>query len=246
MSELANARRKTWIKICGVTNIVDAQAAVEAGADAVGFVFAASPRRVTPLIAAEICAQLPEHVERVGVFVHEPVELIREVMDHARLNAAQIHVVARGADGRPTLETLLREARNAWAAISASQDDGSMAWLAMDQTLPKEHWRVFVDSGTATRPGGTGEVFDWEIAAPFVEFLQQRVPVVIAGGLRPENVAAAIARFAPFGVDVSSGVESVAGKKDHQKIRDFIVAVRAADESANGKRVIEALEARQR
>ena len=225
-AEATGLPQRTWVKICGLTNLEDAQAAVDAGADALGFVFAESPRRVTADQVAKITARLPEWVTKAGVFVREPSGAIREALEQAGLDAAQIHVSADDAARLADLRERLGARHAVWPAISARLAAGGSDWIAANATVGL---RVFVDSGSAVRPGGTGVAFDWDAARPFVESLKQVAAVVIAGGLHPANVADAIRKFAPFGVDVSTGVGSTPGKKDHGKMRDFVAAVRAAD-----------------
>jgi phosphoribosylanthranilate isomerase len=192
----------TWIKICGITNAEDAQTAVDAGADAIGFVFfPKSPRHTNAETVKAITSQIPAKVEKVGVFVNQAHEVIG-------LTAIQMHFT-----GEPKIfpETRLKK----YLAMPPRDSDTDMTVDA-----------IFLDSGTPDQPGGTGKTFDWEASRPLVENLKKKYRVVIAGGLTPANVAEAIRILKPWGVDVSSGVESAPGKKDPQKIRDFINAVR--------------------
>ncbi len=230
----------TWIKICGTTNVDDALAAVQAGADAVGFVFAPSPRRIEPKRAREIVAKLPPQVERVGVFANETVERLCAIVREVGLTAVQLHgtesgesiaelhaALSNGKDARliralkpPTAEPNAHpSARSFLAANGIFSDDPSSELLAA----------VLVDSACGLQRGGTGETFDWEAARLFVAMLNARVKVIVAGGLTPGNVGEAIATLRPWGVDVCSGVEREHGKKDHEKMRAFVAAVRAAD-----------------
>jgi phosphoribosylanthranilate isomerase len=216
-----------WIKICGTTSLEDAQLALEAGADAIGFVFAESPRRVTPEQAAEIVAQLPAKVEKIGVFVNERAAHIRAVVKQAGLTGVQLHgeePVEFAAqlfpeEGRPRLYRAL-SMRTVFSAANVT-------------TLLREHRTkpvfdaLLVDSGSPTR-GGTGLTFDWDRAQPFITGLKKSGKVIVAGGLTPENVARAIAMFHPWGVDVASGVEREPGKKDPDRLRAFVQAARQA------------------
>jgi phosphoribosylanthranilate isomerase len=193
----------TWIKICGITNLQDAQIAVDAGADALGFVFyPRSPRHVTLETVKSIVAELPEKLEKVGVFVDEAQEV-------SGLTAIQMHFTNGHGAFPPTSlnKYLVLSPGNAVPLISAVD-------------------AIFLDSGTAEKPGGTGKTFDWEASRPLAENLGKTCNVVVAGGLTPANVGEAIRILKPWGVDVSSGVEASPGKKDPQKIRDFIRAVR--------------------
>jgi phosphoribosylanthranilate isomerase len=218
---------RTWVKICGNTNLVDALAAIDAGANALGFLFADSRRRVELETVKQIVTELPPGVETIGVFVNEPAEFVVNIALAAQLSGVQLH-----GDESPEYVKRLREMTDGTPikvikSISAdaahSQKLGSFAGCedCVDALM--------VDSGNVTMRGGTGQVFDWLRASDFVMSLQQRSPVVIAGGLNPENVAAAICLFRPWGVDVVTGVEKEYGKKDHEKIRAFIAAVRTAD-----------------
>jgi phosphoribosylanthranilate isomerase len=202
------------VKICGITNVEDALAAVEAGADAVGFVFHhASPRRVTADMVKRIVAQLPPFVLPVGVFVNEDVKIVRDWMDDCGLAVAQLHGDEATAYcdllGRPVLKAI------------RLKDRGSL--LALAEYKGRSRVRGFVlDAFSTVSYGGTGQVTDWALAAEAA----RSAPVILAGGLTPENVAEAIRRVKPYGVDVSSGVESDPGKKDHAKMRAFINAAK--------------------
>ncbi len=199
------------VKICGNTNLADALAAVEAGADALGFIFYdRSPRHILVSDAAEIVRQLPPFVMKVGVFVNPPEELVLRATAECGLNLLQFH--GDEAPGFCTQFGLMSmkafRVRDA-ESLKALADYPTDAWL-LDAWSPK-----------AT--GGTGETFDWALAAEAVKLGR---PVFLAGGLTPENVAEAIRVVQPFGVDVASGVESVPGRKDHARLRAFIQAVR--------------------
>jgi phosphoribosylanthranilate isomerase len=216
----------TWVKICGMTNLEDALVAVEAGADAVGFVFyEKSPRRISVEAARKIVERLPPKVEKVGVFVNEVEDTLCDLADRAGLTAIQMHgdnedphvadlVVAK----RPKLKVL--------AAISMSQENPD-GWAMM--WLPDVVHAFLVDSGDSSKPGGTGKTFDWSTTRPRLENIRKLGRVVAAGGLTPENVGEAIGTLRPWGVDVASGVEARPGKKDPEKVRAFVRAVREFD-----------------
>jgi phosphoribosylanthranilate isomerase len=214
----------TWVKICGMTNLEDALVAVEAGADAVGFVFyEKSPRCVSVETAREIVAKLPESVEKVGVFVNEWEDTICAVADNAGLTAVQMH----GDNEDPHVADLVvgrRPQVKVLAAISM-QHPNPQSWAMM--WGPDSVRTFLLDSGTSSKPGGTGKVFDW--AAPVVDEIKKVGRVVAAGGLTPENVIEAIEILKPWGVDVVSGVEAAPGKKDPEKVRAFVRAVREFD-----------------
>jgi phosphoribosylanthranilate isomerase len=209
-----------WVKICGNTNLEDALAAVEAGADALGFIFAPSPRRISPRDAAKIIRELPTNVEKIGVFVNQKPELILQTAKTAGLTGVQLH----GDDESATAHQLQRRRRgklNIYGVHSMSMLEnagGTDAMKRSDSTFAA----LLLDSGTQAKRGGTGKRFDWDAAAPFVRLLSRRVNIVIAGGLDPMNVAKAIELFQPWGVDVVSGVEREPGKKDHAKVQEFV------------------------
>jgi len=231
----------TWVKICGITNLEDALTAVEAGADALGFVFyAKSPRNVDPEAVGRMAADLPEQVERVGVIVPRSMEDITFVARSAQLTALQLHLSLMAplmADSSAYRMNAFASAKKIFLALPASpfierRSSPDFAALRGDG-LPKGIFdTIFLDSGTPDQPGGTGRPFDWQAAVPLVADMRKQVNVVLAGGLHPGNVAEAISVLHPWGVDVSSGVEASPGKKDPEKVRAFIRAVRAADKAS--------------
>jgi phosphoribosylanthranilate isomerase len=238
----------TWIKICGTTNLEDARVAVEAGADALGFVFSEkSPRYIDPQAARKIVEQLPERIEKVGVFVASDNPVWVAIVNDVRLTAVQCHVPADPSQMQSSKREFGRSCF--WREIDV-YPSFSFNWFKNGVTfstgagfhvepgkskyLPKiipGPPRMFLDSGTSETPGGTGKTFDWEKAVPVTEQLRKVYDIVIAGGLTPTNVKEAICKFHPFGVDVVSGVEARPGKKDPEKVRAFIEAVRQADKS---------------
>jgi len=219
----------TWVKICGMTNLEDALVAVDAGADAVGFVFyAKSPRCVTVEKAREIAEKLPEGIERIGVFVNEHEDLICSVVDAVRITGVQMH----GDNEDPRVADLVvarRPSTNVLAAISMNRPNPqSLALLWHPDSV-----RAFLmDSGNSSKHGGTGKTFDWESATPVLDEIKRLGKVVAAGGLTSVNVAEAIEILKPWGVDVVSGVEASPGKKDPDKVRAFVKAVRETDRRA--------------
>jgi phosphoribosylanthranilate isomerase len=211
----------TWVKICGTTNLEDALTAVDAGADAVGFVFyEKSPRNISVEAARAIVEKLPESVEKVGVFVDESISRADEILQQSGLTTAQIY--SKSMD--EWLAWYRGSERKLMLAISGEVVKGE--WLLSLGTMEKRISAIVVDSGSGERPGGTGERFDWEGAKIGIWALGTAVPVVVAGGLTPENVHVAIEKLRPWGVDVASGVEAVPGKKDPEKVRAFVKAVR--------------------
>jgi len=202
------------IKICGITNQEDAEAAVAAGADALGFVFyARSPRYIEPAVAKRIIAQLPPFVLSIGVFVNHDQESIRNLVDECGLAFAQLH-----GDETPTFcESLGRPVLRALRL----HDRGSL--LALAEYKGRMGVKGFVvDAYSSEAYGGTGQTVDWSLARE----VAHAAPILLAGGLTPGNVQEAIQHVHPYGVDISSGVEEHPGKKDHEKIRAFTQAVR--------------------
>jgi phosphoribosylanthranilate isomerase len=220
----------TWIKICGTTNLEDALLASRAGADAVGFVFAESRRRIEPKLAAEIVAQLPAAIEKVGVFANERVARIRAIVKQAALTAVQLH----GDETTELAEQLFPEKDaprpRLYRALSMKTmfSSANVAEQLRAQRTRPIFDALLVDSGSP-RGGGTGLTFDWDRAQPFIVGLKKTGKVIVAGGLTPDNVVRAIQMFRPWGVDVATGVESEPGKKDPQKVVAFVSAVRSAD-----------------
>lgn len=223
----------TWIKICGITNLEDALAAVDAGADALGFMFyEKSPRRVDPAQVRQIAQQLPATIEKVGVFVNQTEDEIGQTAEQAGLTAAQMH----GNNEDPHVADLVaeRSGLRVLAAIAMNipnPQPNLQGWAMMWR--PDKIYAFLLDSGNGTMLGGTGKSFDWRASSPAINVIKRLGNVVLAGGLNPGNVAGAMQITHPWGVDVSSGVESKPGKKDHEKIRAFVKAVREADKSSS-------------
>jgi phosphoribosylanthranilate isomerase len=200
-------------KICGITRIEDALAAVEAGADAIGFVFyAKSPRAVSVQQARAIIRTLPPFVTTVGLFVNASRCELGEILDAVPLDLLQFHgdenAEACEEWRRPYIKALRVKAGDDIAAAVAAYPGAS---------------GVLLDTYVEGVPGGTGEAFDWSLIPPDLS-----KPLILAGGLTPENVSDAVARVRPYAVDVSGGVEASKGIKDHAKIRAFIAAARKA------------------
>lgn len=199
-----------FVKICGITRVEDAEAAVAAGADAVGFVFwPGSPRCIDPYRARAIVRVLPPFIGAVGVFVNQTPEQVSAVARVAHLTAVQLHgdetVTGADAIGRPVIKAL---------PLAAASDRAQLdAWPA--------RMLIMLDVHDPVRRGGTGRTIDWTEAAR----VAARRRVVLAGGLTPDNVADAVARVRPFGIDVSSGVERRAGIKDPGRIQALFDAL---------------------
>ena len=244
----------TWVKICGMTNLEDALSAVDAGADAVGFVFyEKSPRNIGVEAAREIVKNLPSEIEKIGVFVLGSGVDSTEVVLGAGLTGAQQYLIAEwppqpdelrvGAGSKKaTGINCFPKPTRFFAALPIAMllgNEKQVRRMISDYTqmrnlspeFPVGVWDTYcLDSGTLKQPGGTGKTFNWPEAAPIVEELQHSgLKVVVAGGLSPDNVKDAIDVLHPWGVDVVSGVESSPGKKDPQKVRAFVRAVREMD-----------------
>jgi phosphoribosylanthranilate isomerase len=213
---------RTWIKICGTTSLEDALSSMEAGADALGFIFAPSKRRILPENAQKIIKELPEKIEKIGVFLDAGAMGIRQVLSEVDLTGIQMH--GEGdfpaevysylpADLRDRLRkiktVIVQEAFeirvDAYAAVPGVVD----AWL--------------FDSGA-----GSGKAFDWQAARK--QLGERQGKFIVAGGLTPENVGDAIRTFRPWGVDVVTGVEREPGRKDPAKLKAFVAAVRKAEQ----------------
>ncbi len=218
-----------WIKICGNTSLENALVAAEAGADAVGFVFAPSPRRVTVEQVAAIVPRLPATVEKIGVFVDAALEEIVSTVQACGLTGVQLHY-----DAEPELPSKLRERLGPEARIlrvihfdaeNAAQCTTEIATFSQNPHVDA----VLVDVKTTTAAGGTGITFDWvEARKSIFEDTGTQKHLVAAGGLNPANVAEAIATLRPWGVDVVSGVEAAPGRKDAAKVREFVRRARTA------------------
>jgi phosphoribosylanthranilate isomerase len=200
-----------FVKICGITRLEDARAAVKAGANALGFVFWPESRRfIDPYRARAIVSMLPPFVAAVGVFVNQPAEYVSSVASLVRLGAVQLH----GDETVPYSADLGRAVIKAVAV-------GEQA-PAVD--LWPSHVTLLLDVHDPVRRGGTGRLVDWSAAAAIAATRR----VILAGGLEPGNVAEAIDRVRPFGIDVSSGVERSPGVKDHERIEALFEAVQRA------------------
>ena len=191
------------VKICGMTNLKDALAAVEEGADAIGFIFyKKSPRSVTMKTVREIVLQLPTFVDAVGVFVNESAEQINKISDSCKLDRVQLH----GDESPSFCKKINRRVIKAFRV----KDMQSLKKLS-DYSVSS----FLLDTFSEDQHGGTGKVFDWNLAHPAKKY----GPIILAGGLTPYNVRQAIQRIQPYGVDVCSGVESQPGTKDHKKCK---------------------------
>ena len=205
----------TRIKICGITNLDDGLEAIEAGVDALGFVFVPNtPRYITPSQAKLVIKQLPPFITNVGLFVDSEIDEIEDIVNHCKLDAVQLH----GNESPEMCSQISLQTK----VIKSFHVKKELQVLRNEI----ENYRVdayLLDTFIKGKAGGTGQTFDWRIA----EGLSQRI--ILAGGLTPNNIGTAIAQLQPYGVDVSSGVEKSPGKKDTNKIHSFVRQVRKAN-----------------
>ncbi len=219
-----------WIKICGTTTMEDARASLAAGASALGFIFAPSPRQVDIAVASDIVESLSRDVETVGVFVDEHPRRVGEIVSQIPFTGVQLHgdeppelmkEFRQTLGGRQIIKTLHA------ADLLESGEEKLASYLAKGAYLDA----ILLDSGSADQPGGTGKPFAWEQVQPLAAKIRAALPLIIAGGLDADNVGQAIAMLEPWGVDVVSGVEYEPGKKSTSKLRHFVAAARQAESS---------------
>ena len=218
-----------WVKICANTSLADALVAAEAGADAVGFVFAPSPRRVTAVEVAAMTPHLPATVEKIGVFVDAALEEIVSTVLACGLTGVQLHFEAEPDLPARLHERLGPEVRILRVIHFSAETAGMQAVRIAEHDQNPHVDAVLVDSRTATAAGGTGVTFDWAAASATLFQNAKACKRIAAGGLNPVNVAEAIAALRPWGVDAVSGVEATPGRKDSTKVREFIARVKAAN-----------------
>ena len=199
------------VKICGMTNLNDVKVAVDGGVDAVGFIFyKKSPRSVTMQAVRKIVLELPPFVDSVGVFVNETAEQINKIADRCNLDRVQLH-----GNESPTFCKKIRRRVIKAIRVKDIQSLKKLSGYPVSSFL--------LDTFSEDQYGGTGRVFDWNLAYPAKKY----GPIILAGGLTPNNVRQAIQRIQPYGVDVCSGVESQPGIKDHKKMQTFLKNVKA-------------------
>jgi phosphoribosylanthranilate isomerase len=202
----------TRIKICGITNLEDALMAAELGANTIGFVFAESPRQIRPEIAQQIISSLPPSINKAGVFVDEKAETVEYIIKFCRLTEIQLH----GNESKEYLDSISIPSIKAFRVKNEN---------ILDQIESFNIKRFLLDSFHDSKAGGTGKSFEWGIARKASKLGK----VILSGGLTPVNIVSALEAVKPYGVDVSSGVESHPGKKDHDKMQQFIKEVRNWD-----------------
>jgi len=196
------------VKICGITNYKDAEAACDFGADALGFVFSKSPRKISPEKAREIIRRLPPYVTAVGVFVNERKERVLEIAGYCRLDRIQLH-------GDESLD-YCKYLKKYYKIIKAIRVGGRESLKTLN-----DHGvdAILLDTYVKGMSGGTGQKFDWDIA---VKAGKTKTPLILSGGLDVNNIEGAIRKVRPYAVDASSGLESAPGKKDHGLMKKFI------------------------
>jgi phosphoribosylanthranilate isomerase len=200
-----------FVKICGITNLEDAQHAVRCGADAVGFIFyEESPRSISGSKVAAIVERLPDHVSKIGVFVNADRKFIHDIVSHVSLSAVQLY----GKEGPDDLVNYEISVIKAFR-VEPDFDVEVMRNYIVDAFL--------LDTFKGGMAGGTGKTFDWNLALKAKEYGR----IILSGGLTPENVEEAVRFVRPYGVDVSSGVEKEPGKKDPAKVREFIMRAKS-------------------
>jgi phosphoribosylanthranilate isomerase len=211
------------VKICGITNADDARVAVAAGADAIGFIFAESPRRVSPQQARDILLALPPgRAVPVGVFVNEPVDRMIDVARFVGLNVLQLH----GDEPPEIVGELMSAGFDVVKSIRVSADKETIGNPAVYRPTA-----FLLDAFVAGRPGGTGRTFDWRVAAG----AKRLGRVIVSGGLGVDNVLDAVRVASPYGVDASSRLEIRPGVKDHELVREFIRRVKPSAEDAEAE-----------
>jgi phosphoribosylanthranilate isomerase len=210
---------RTRIKVCGITSLEDGRAAVAAGADGLGFIFVEeSPRLVEPDMVRAITDTLPPFVDSIGVFRDAEIEVVEELISYCRLTLVQLH----GSESPDYCKRLSCPVIKSFAVHDRSDSEELAAYAEVVNGY-------LLDTYHKDLAGGTGMVFDWKL----IEQIKPPGPVILAGGLNPENVGEAIKQVKPFAVDVNSGVEYQPGRKDTDKLKSFADEVRKADDHAS-------------
>ena len=200
------------VKICGITNYEDASITVELGAGALGFIFAHSPRQITPQKARDIISAIPPFVKTVGIFVNQdPIE-IRKIIHYCGLDLVQLH----GDESPDFCDELMPYTIKALRI----KDEAS---LRTAQAYRGKVRALLLDTYSKDKAGGTGETFDWQLA---IKIKKLGIPIILAGGLGPSNIEGAISTVRPYAVDVNSGVEKRPGKKSHSLMKDLMEKVK--------------------
>ncbi|MBN2093444.1 phosphoribosylanthranilate isomerase [candidate division KSB1 bacterium] len=201
------------VKICGITNLEDARLAIDAGADALGFIFAPSKRRISPEKAHEIISQLPNKIRIAGVFRDETLENMIQIANFTRLSWLQLH----GSESFETCQQLLKTYK---VVKTVKVNPAGMIESAID--LPA--WKLLLDTSLPGISGGTGRTFNWDVLSQF-----NPKNIFVAGGITPENIGTLLSRVRPFGIDLCSGVEISPGRKDKQKLQQLFKVINQFD-----------------
>lgn len=210
------------VKICGITRLVDAEAAVESGADALGFVFVKSPRRITPQKTRDITRRISPFVKTVGVFVNEQPAEIRKIMDFCGLDLLQLH-------GNESVSACSELAPRVIKAFRIQKEESLLQVPEF-----KNHVRaILLDTYQKGLNGGTGKTFDWGLA---IKAKKTGIPVVLSGGLGLDNIEEALERVNPFAIDISSGIEKRPGIKDHGRMRIFMEKIKDYERKDTARR----------
>jgi phosphoribosylanthranilate isomerase len=208
------------VKICGITNHEDASVAVEVGADAIGFIFAPSPRQITPEKAYDIICAIPPFVQTVGVFVNEDPATIRQIIRFCGLDLVQLH----GNESPAICHELMPHTMKVFRLKNESGLQSIKPYYGKVRAL-------LFDTYSETRMGGTGETFDWGLAIKAKEF---EIPTILSGGLNPDNISEAISLVKPYAVDVNSGIEDTPGKKNVFLMKKLMETIRKITGETNG------------
>ncbi len=203
------------VKICGITNYEDASLAVELGVAAIGFIFAKSPRQITPQKARDIIHVLAPFVKTVGVFVNEESDEIKKIQHYCGFDLVQLH----GDESPDLCHELMPATIKALRIKDASSIQSSLAYQGSVRAL-------LLDTYAKDKAGGTGTTFDWQLA---IKIKKRGIPIILAGGLGPLNIEDAVRTVRPYGVDVNSGVEQSPGKKSHKLMKDLMRKLRRMD-----------------
>ena len=218
---------KIAVKICGITNYEDAAIAVGLGAHALGFIFAPSPRQITPDAVRDIIRTIPPFIKTVGVFVNETHTVISEIKYYCGLDLVQLH----GDESPDFCSALMPYAIKALRIKDASSLPSIKAFHGKVRA-------ILLDTYSKNKPGGTGKTFDWELAQKIKKL---GIPVILAGGLGPSNIDKAISTVRPYAVDVNSGVEARAGKKSYVLMKSLMEKVRRSAGHDSGRFCIDDL-----
>ena len=207
------------IKICGITRFEDAAEAVKLGANALGFIFTSSPRQISPEKARDIIGSLPPFVKSVGVFVNESPATIRDITDLCGLDLVQLH-----GDESPNL---CKEFMPYTMKALRIKDDSIIPSI---ESYRGKVRALLLDTYVKNKPGGTGKTFDWDLAVKIKTF---NIPIILSGGLGPNNIKDAIKTVRPYGVDINSGVEESPGKKNHTLLKTLFERLKMVDLQKN-------------